>query len=211
MMYSWNRVSDLLQSFILGFAITAVPGAVFFETIRRTLGNNSSVYSFLVGNFTGMLVVIATVFFGISTFLNKQFVENIFYIASGIILLFIGIQSVLSQPSADAIGSPKVAKLRHMHLSATFAGIVLAVANPVSIIFWASLMGTFISSMGKLSAVMNIFAVLLGAVVLFIILVYVAGRMKSYLNDNLLLWLTRVFGGIIIVYGIAMISNLFVL
>lgn len=44
----------LLQSFVLGFAISALPGAVLFEVIRRALLDKPSVLGFLVGNFSGI-------------------------------------------------------------------------------------------------------------------------------------------------------------
>jgi threonine/homoserine/homoserine lactone efflux protein len=57
------KVDDfsLLQSFLLGFIITSVPGTVFLETIRRAMVSRKSVAIFLMGNVVGVTVTVTIV------------------------------------------------------------------------------------------------------------------------------------------------------
>lgn len=200
-------ILELLQNFMLGFGIAALPGAVFFETIRRTLSKHLHVSYFLTGNMLGVCAVLSIAYFGASLLLASPAAERGFYFVSGAILLWIGIRSVLSRPRHPKKSTAPTIKGVAKRLGAFFTGFVLAVANPVSILFWLSLMGTFAGRMSIPIAVANVLSVLIGTAALLLMLVFVTYKMRTLLSPRFLLWLTRIFGGIITVYGVVMIAQ----
>lgn len=200
-------ILELLQNFMLGFGIAALPGAVFFETIRRTLSKHSYVVYFLTGNMLGVCAVLSIAYFGASLLLASPATERGFYFVSGAILLWIGVRSALSRPRVPKKSTAPAIKHVTKKLGALFTGFILAVANPVSILFWLSLMGTFVGQMSAPVAMANVLSVLLGTAALLLILVFVTYKMRTLLSARFLLWLTRVFGGIITAYGVVMIAQ----
>lgn len=201
----------LLQSYLLGFAISAVPGAVFFETIRRTISSRTSVLHFLVGNFIGIAIIILLVFFGLSSLSLEGMAGKVFYLLSGLVLLWIGISALLEkrqlmQQIDNHAGSLRYNKNAHGFLE----GIILAVVNPVSILFWISIMGSLLSEMTMAEALLNGLAILIGAATLFIFLVLITIKTKNVLSDRLLQNLNTIFGGIIVLFGLVMLFNIFI-
>lgn len=130
-----------LNSMLLGFSISAVPGAVFFETIRRTIQNKSSIAWFLAGNFAGVAILALLSVLGVELLLSSLVIEKLFYGVSSLLLLAIGLSSILYAPKKiDATGT---AGLNNKIRGAFLVGLILALANPISIIFWISIVGTF--------------------------------------------------------------------
>ena len=200
-------ILELLQNFMLGFGIAALPGAVFFETIRRTLSKHLHVGYFLTGNMLGVCAVLSIAYFGASLLLASPATERGFYFVSGAMLLWIGLRSVLSRPRVPKKSTAPTITHATKKLGALFTGFILAVANPVSILFWLSLMGTFVGRMSIPIAVANVLSVLMGTAALLLMLVFVTYKMRTLLSPRFLLWLTRIFGGIITVYGVVMIAQ----
>lgn len=194
---------------MLGFAISAAPGPVFFETVRRTILERSSVVYFLIGNFIGISIIIAVVFLGLSAVTLEGQVENVLYLSSGLILLWIGLSASLTKPEKQHMPEVGINFTEYGDWVKSFSvGVILAVANPVSILFWVSIIGSYIVDMTLAAALLNGIAVLTGALFLFLLLVLVVGRAKKNLDNRVLLWANRIFGGIIIFYGITMLLKL---
>lgn len=190
----------LIQYFCLGFIITALPGAVFFETIRRTLAQKASIMKFMAGNFSGMFLIIFSVLFGLSALLSDKSLSHAFYGLSGIVLLYIGIASFLQKHTDKQAIATK--KKTGSSLTAYLTGFVLAAANPISIVFWISMAGKMLQDKISLPyIVLNCISIVLGASLVFILLIAVASRSKKSIKARHLLFLSRSFGLIIIAYG----------
>ena len=201
-------ILGLLQSFALGFAVSAAPGAVFFETIRRTIAQRTSVTYFLLGNFTGIVCIASLVFLGFSAVTLDGTTESVFYGLSGLVLLWIGLSAVLAKPQQKPATHIASKAMKHGNAKGFTIGFVLATANPIAILFWISIIGTYMSEMTPQAALLNGLAVLLGAVALFLLLVIAVNRIKKGLSDTFLLWLSRIFGGIIVAYGFSMLLRI---
>lgn len=197
--YNNSMLLSLLENFVLGLAISAVPGAVFFETIRRSLLEYSSVFRFLLGNFSGMVLIAASSYLGLTRLLSGEIFSLIFYLVSGSVLVYLGTTAIMVKKSKIERIHNSISSKR----SAYLVGLTLAVANPLSIIFWASLMGKFIKEDGGgMDAILNSIVVLAGAAILFIILVVCAKFAKNLLTPNRLIIMSRFFGVIITIYGL---------
>ncbi len=200
----WRNV---IENFILGFVISAVPGAVFIETIRRLLVDKTSVWKFLLGNFIGMLLIIVSVFLGFAVLVTQGSIANVFYGVSGLVLIFLGLSSIVSGPRNET----KKLHLKNKTSSyiAFTSGLLLAVANPLSIVFWIALIGVWMQTANIMEAGIYSVSVLAGALTLFIILIVVINTPQARVSVKYLTLLSRVFGMVILIYGIVMLSKAF--
>jgi len=198
---------SLLESLLLGFAVTAVPGAVFFETVRRSLHEEHTVIRFLAGNFIGMLVIIAAAFMGLSTLPPDSLVATLFYVASGLLLILIGLSSIFKRK--EELQAPK-SNTSKTKIAAFSLGIMLAVANPLSIAFWISLSAKLMKDAGNISvAILNCLCVVLGAALLFALLISLVRLLKSKIKTDYLVLLSRVVGVAIFGYGVVFLAGAF--
>lgn len=196
----------LIQYFCLGFVITALPGAVFFETIRRTMTEKASIITFMAGNFSGMFLVIFSVLFGLSALLSNKALGHAFYMLSGVVLLYIGLSSLVVKYDGN---KPVLSKQKDKsNLTAYLTGFVLAAANPISIIFWISMTGKMVQDrIGIAQVVLSCLSIVLGASLVFVLLVVFASRTTNILKNRHLLLLSRGFGLIILIYGAITMSK----
>lgn len=196
---------QIIENLLLGFAISAAPGAVFFETIRRTLSKKSTVTSFLLGNFSGMLIIIVFALAGISVLLTDTSLSKFFYGITGLLLTYIGVSSLTAKFSQQTAKEEAKAPNRY---SSYVSGLVLAVANPLSIVFWISLTGKFYQEYDSiLPILLNATSVVIGALILFILLVLAVKFLRKRINTTILAWLARMSGIIILIYGLLTLSR----
>lgn len=192
---------DLIGYIFLGFSITATPGAVFFETVRRTLSEKDSLIKFQLGNFTGMTLIISSVFLGFAGIISNPLIANIFYILCGSILIILGISALLDKSSYEIKGK----KSRY---SAYVTGILLSVLNPLGVVFWIALVGKIVQETNNMMyAAMNIFGAVAGAAMLFVVLVILISIFRLKITPRFLILLSRVFGFVILIYGVLSFSQ----
>lgn len=196
----------LMQSFFLGFVITAVPGTVFIETVRRTLVDRRSVVVFLVGNVLGILLTVLSVLLGFALLTNDSLNMKVFYFLSGLFLLVIGVVSFRGRPNITQIRMKAGGRSKWFH--AFLTGCLLALANPASVAFWVVMIGRFMSTDRHVYAILaNVVAVNAGAIALYVILVSLIGKLKPFFTQLHLMWLSRIFGSLIMVYGLASLAK----
>lgn len=195
-------LSSILQGFILGFVLTAIPGAVFLETARRALGR-LSVVSFLAGNFVGVGITIAVTFLGLSSLLKETTWSHVFYLLSGATLVYIGVASLASKKlSVDKKTQKRTPSRIHPHSTAFLAGLILAIANPVSILFWITMIGRYFNNHDHFMQVAaNCVAIVLGTAVFYALLLYATRMTHRVLSERHLTALSDVFGALILIYG----------
>lgn len=197
---------QVIENILLGFAISAAPGAVFFETIRRALSKKDSTILFQLGNFSGMIMIAIISLAGVAVFFSHSAVATLFYATSGALLLYIGAHSLFSKPRYDALANEQNIKSSY---SAFVSGLILAVANPLGIIFWISLTGRLQQQSGnEIILLVNVLSVIMGALILFVLLVSTVKYLRKKIKETHLIVMSRVSGLIIIFYGLAALGKL---
>ena len=196
-----------IESFWLGFVITAIPGAVFFEAIRRVLADRDSVTSFILGNYVGMLIIILFAFGGVSL-VAKEPLTNVFYTLNGVLLIVVGLLALRYEApdSLDSVSLPIQTKKNGF-----FIGLLLAIANPLSIIFWVSLVGRFMENNVAYGWVLfQVASVVMGSITLFVLLILVVKRLGKRIKKASLRRISLFLGFLLIAYGSISISKIFV-
>jgi len=191
----------MLQGLVLGFVLNAIPGVVFLETTRRALAKRA-VLSFLAGNYIGVIIVIMVTMFGLASVLKNSTWSHAFYLLSGVTLLYIGLTSIASKKL-----KPKTVKIRAKtrispHHKAFAAGFVLAIANPVGILFWVAIIGRYLNGHENYFQIAsNSTAILLGGAFFYALLLFVISLTHKLISPKYMVVLSDVFGVIILVYG----------
>ncbi|MBK8784081.1 MAG: LysE family translocator [Anaerolineales bacterium] len=194
-----------LRAFLIGISIAAPVGPIGVLCIRRTL-SNGKLAGFLsgMGAATADMVYGAIAAFGL-TFITNLLVENSFWLklVGGLFLLYLGIKTFLEKP-AEKAAQAKHGGYFSMYLSTFF----LTITNPITILSFAAIFaGTMIGKdMGSpLVMVAGVFA---GSASWWLALSFGVGLMRDRLNQTHMMWINRISGTIIILFGVFALINL---
>lgn len=185
----------LLENLWLGFLLTALPGPVFFEVIRRQLSDRSSVVSFLFGNYTGVAIIAVLALTGL-VFITEYINQNTFYLVSGAVLVYIGVSSIFSAGRQTTTVKPA---RQHAYT----LGLILSLANPVSVAFWMSIVGKFYAETdGYALPWVYSLVVIVGGVLCFVLLIILLNRFGRFIKPGHVVLLSWLFGLILLGYGL---------
>ena len=195
--------SVLLRGFVLGLAIAASPGPIFFLCLRRTL-----VKGWLNGLFSGFGVATADGFyaalgvFGVGAITSLLTGERRWLaLAGGGLLVVLGARIVLDRPKAAEPATPNGAGLAWAYLST----LGLTITNPTTIISFAALAATLGAGVtgGFLRPALLVAGVLLGSVTWWCVLAGLAAGLRARITPRVVRGISTVSGLAIIVLGLA--------
>jgi threonine/homoserine/homoserine lactone efflux protein len=189
--------SLVIRGFLLGFAIAASPGPIFFLCLRRSL-----VRGRLIGLVSGLGVATADGFyaalaaFGIGAITTVLFGERRWLaLAGGVVLVVLGVRTLLERASTSReAAATNGAGFAWAYLST----LGLTITNPATIISFAALaaaLGIGISA-GLIAPSLLVLGVFAGSASWWLILALVAAALGSRVTP-------RVVRGISFVSGIA--------
>jgi threonine/homoserine/homoserine lactone efflux protein len=202
--------SLLLRGFLLGFAVAASPGPIFFLCVRRTLAQGR-----LSGLFSGLGVATADAFYAaIATFgvaaLTGAFVagRRPLAVVGGGILVLLGFRILAerAQPAREA-SAPSGRGLAWAYVST----LGLTITNPATIVSFAALAATLgLGTGGSLARPALVVAgVLLGSAAWWLVLVLAASVLRARLTPRVVRWVSAVSGLAIAVLGILAVLSAF--
>jgi threonine/homoserine/homoserine lactone efflux protein len=202
--------SLLLRGFLLGFAVAASPGPIFFLCVRRTVAQGR-----LTGLFSGLGVATADAFYAaIATFgvaaLTAAFVagRRPLAVVGGAILILLGARILLerTQPAREA-SAPTGRGLAWAYVST----LGLTITNPATIVSFAALAATLgLGTGGSLwRPALVVAGVLLGSAAWWVVLVLAASVLRARLTPKVVRWISTVSGLAIAVLGILAVLSAF--
>jgi len=189
--------SLVIRGFLLGFAIAASPGPIFFLCLRRSLvrGRLIGLVSGLgVATADGLYAALAA--FGIGAITTVLFGERRWLaLGGGVVLVLLGVRTLLERPS----GTEEAAATSGTGFAwAYLSTLGLTITNPATIISFAALaaaLGVGISS-GLLPPSVLVLGVFAGSATWWLIVAILAAALGSRVTP-------RVVRGISVVSGIA--------
>jgi threonine/homoserine/homoserine lactone efflux protein len=200
--------SFFLQGLIIGFSIAAPVGPIGILCIRRTLAEGR-----LTGFISGLGAASADAVYGtiaafgltaISVFLVNQTIWM--RLIGGIFLLYLGFQTFQANPVTQA------AETRQRGLPSAFIStFFLTLTNPLTILsFTAIFAGLGLGqTRGNLSGAAALVAgVFMGSAAWWLTLSMLVGIFRERFNKNTLVWVNRVAGTIIFLFGLVALSVL---
>ena len=200
-------IFKFLESLVVGASIAAIPGPIFFELVRRTLTKGLRQGIWLVlGEFTGNFLLLLIIFFGAAQFLTDHTLKRLFYIIGGSILLWVSVSAFrLKIDSVDASYKEKVTDKGRL---AYLTGFSIAVTSPIVIALWVSLSGSYLNKLDShILAFVNILLIALGFMCFFIPMAYVIHKTRHKIPPSKVVILSRAFGVVLAVYGIALLRG----
>ena len=203
--------SLLLRGFLLGLAVAASPGPIFFLCFRRTLAQGR-----LIGLASGLGVATADCFYAaIATFgvaaLTSAFIagRRPLAVIGGVILILLGARILMERRQSAAAAAPVVTARSVAWAYASTLG--LTITNPATIVSFAALAATLGFGTGSYAVgpALVVVGVFLGSVTWWCILVVGASLLRSRVTPLVVQWISTVSGLAIAVLGILAVISAF--
>ncbi len=132
-------------------------------------------------------------------------------IAGGIVLLVFGLVTILSKPPPINFKQDKASRFSSWW-SLWLKGFLINTINPFTVVFWFGIATTIIEENEVYwSSALLFFGGIMGVVILTDFLkVKFSHKIRKYLQAKHVLWLRRISGGALIIFGIAMIVRVMI-
>jgi threonine/homoserine/homoserine lactone efflux protein len=197
-----------IRGLIIGFTIAAAVGPITLLVVRRTI-DHGGIYGFASG--LGVATADATygaiAAFGL-TAITSLLVSNhtLLGLIGGAVIVFLGIRIARSHPTGPAPDAERPG------LAGAFASIyALTMTNPLTIVLYAGVFAGIGLAAGSsfLDAAVLTLAVWAGSTLWWVLLCSVVAWLRGRVSATALLWVNRVSGAALVVFGaLAVISAL---
>lgn len=142
--------------------------------------------------------------FGVSKILEKPRIKKIFKIIGSVVLILFGVNIILNVFSINIIPG---LNLKSTTSNMFLQGLILTLSNPITIVFWGSILTTKIIEDNLNKKELLTFSIgLVSSTLLFLTFVAILGTMlSSFIPENISRILNIVVGILIIFFGIKML------
>lgn len=199
--------SLLFRGFLLGFAVAASPGPIFFLCLRRTLVRgwlNGLASGFGVATADGFYAAVAA--FGIGAITTALTGERRWLVlAGGALLVVLGVRILIERPTSVEASSSNGSGLAWAYLST----LGLTITNPATIISFAALaatLGVGISG-GYARPALLVAGVLLGSLTWWCVLAGLAAGLRARITPRVVLIISAISGVAIIALGLTALAS----
>ncbi|HEY4228217.1 MAG TPA: LysE family transporter [Candidatus Limnocylindrales bacterium] len=195
-----------LRGLIIGFTIAAAVGPITLLVIRRTIAHGGR-YGFAsgLGVATADATYAAVAAFGL-TAITSVLVSGhtVLGIVGGAVIAIMGIRTIRSRPTGPAADAERPG------LAGAFASIyALTMTNPLTIVLYAGVFAGIglVAGSSFIDAAVLTLAAWLGSTAWWVILCSIVGWARGRVSTTPLLWVNRVSGAALVVFGIAAIVS----
>jgi len=203
----------IFQGILVGVTIAAPVGPIGILCIRRTLAEGR-----LAGFISGLGAATADALYGAVaafglTFISVFLINQSYWLrlGGGIFLIYLGVKTFLAVPSIDSDLNSKLMKNGSL-LSYYLSTFFLTLTNPITIISFAAIFAGF--GIGKdttndnLAATGMVLGIFIGSCIWWLSLIGLTGIFQNKVNLRTMLWINRVSGSIIFVFGLTALFSI---
>ena len=202
-------ISFYVRGLFIGLSIAATVGPMSVLCIQRTL-NKGQLYGLVSGlgiaTADGVYGSIAA--FGLTLITNFLVHEQLLIrLIGGLFLMYLGVKTVLSKPPERAALDLKT----NSYLGAYASTFLLTLTNPLTILSFAAIfaaIGVGSASKSFCSATAVVLGVFSGSTLWWIILTSAISLLRKKMNSQSLVWINRISGVIITLFGIVALLSL---
>ncbi len=203
-------ISFFIRGLLIGLSIAATVGPMSVLCIQRTL-NKGQLYGLVSGfgiaTADGVYGSIAA--FGLTLITNFLIEEQMWIrMIGGLFLIYLGMKTILSKPPERAA---TLNMKTNSYLGAYTSTFLLTLTNPLTILSFAAIfagIGVGSASKSFLSAAGVVLGVFSGSTLWWIILTSCINLLRKKMNAQWLLWINRISGSIIMLFGMAALLSL---
>ena len=203
-------INFYVRGLLIGLSIAATVGPMSVLCIQRTL-NKGQLYGLVSGlgiaTADGVYGSIAA--FGLTLITNFLIHEQIWIrLIGGLFLMYLGVKTILSRPPERAAA---LNMKTNSYLGAYTSTFLLTLTNPLTILSFAAIfagIGVGSASKSFFSATAVVLGVFSGSTLWWIILTSAISLLRKKINSQLLLWINRISGAIITLFGIVALLSL---
>ena len=195
----------LVRGLLVGFPVAAAVGPISVLTIRRTIAHGRA-----YGLASGLGVASADASYGAVAAFGLTAITSVLLgartilaLVGGAFMIWLAIRTIRARPAVAAAPSND-----RPGLAGAFASIYgLTMTNPMTIVSFAAIFaGLGLGGRGGLDAVLLTLGVFLGSSLWWVLLTAVVGIVRERLTPAVLVWINRVSGTVILLFGIASIA-----
>lgn len=187
-----------IQFVALGLSLAAPIGPMNIEVMKRGLTEGFLSSWFVgLGGLSGDVLLLLSIYYGFANYMELFFVKMLMYLVGTAVLAFIGVTSVQSAfRNSVSVVSDMVDSKKQSNPFLT--GFVLAVANPISLIFWFAVYGTSLqtltSTYSPFIALVYSFGIIVGLFLWNLNIVFTVYFSKKIMNTRLIRVITFAAG-----------------
>jgi threonine/homoserine/homoserine lactone efflux protein len=200
-----ENLALILRGFIIGISIAAPVGPIGVLCIRRTLSDGR-----LTGLLSGLgaasadMIYGAIAAFGLAVIMNALLDQKFWLqLLGGFFLLYLGIKTLLSRPAEEAAQTN-----RSGLLGAYFSTLLLTITNPMTILSFIAIFAGVMSTNTSGTPIVLVIGVFAGSAAWWLALSLGVGLMRERVSPNLMLWVNRVSGIVITIFGIVSLLSI---
>lgn len=197
--------NSFVASILLGLSLSIPIGPINIEMVKRGI-KFGFFHSWVVGlgGMSADLVLMFAIFFGLSTFLTQLLVQVIMWLSGFLILCYLGYGSIREAFNQIEInGEIKRESLAKSY----FSGFLIALSNPLNIVFWVSIYGSVLAieltSVERYQALLESSAIFLGIALWDLTVALFVHFGRKMISQQWLKWLSVAAGISLIGFGIS--------
>jgi len=197
--------SGLFSYFLLGISLSAPVGPINVAQINKGIKNGFwNAWLVGIGAMIADVCMMLLIYFGITRIFEYEGVKLTMWLLGFITLSYLGYDSIRNASmniSAD-INAQKKESLGKSFLS----GFLIAVSNPLNIVFWVGIYGSMLTSvinkLGKQEALLYSTAIFVGITCWDLFMATIVHFGRKRLNLNVLKWVSIIAGVVLIGFGL---------
>ncbi|MBN8702962.1 MAG: LysE family transporter [Bacteroidetes bacterium] len=198
-------ISAVLEGILLGLTLAMLIGPAFFALLDTSLTNGFKIgVALAFGIFLSDLFCIILAYLGFLQFIDNPIYKMEIGIVGGFILVLFGLYNMLGKKTLKQ--SSAASSFGKSISVVVIKGFFLNLFNPFVILFWVgvvTLAGSRFES-SKINAIVFFVASLITIFATDVVKCFVARKIKNYLNATVLLWVNRVSGLILVIFGLVL-------
>lgn len=201
----------LLGGIKVGLILSFMIGPIFFALVQTSVEEGFRAGAMVaLGIWMSDASFVLAVYYGVSylaEIVKAPSFSLILGIAGSILLACFGLATLLTTPKGLLSNTLPEYKRSSSYLSLFIKGFLINTINPFTVFFWTSLMGTVVVKDGfDGQQAFWFFGGVLGTIVVTDLLkVILAKKIRYSLRPIHLLWLRRISGGALIVFGVVLL------
>jgi threonine/homoserine/homoserine lactone efflux protein len=189
-----------VRGLAIGFTIAAAVGPISLLTMRRTLAHGR-----IYGLVSGLGVAAADASYGAVAAFGLSAITAVLVgartalaLVGGVFLIWLAIRTIRARPASTAAVTDE-----RPGLAAAFLSIYgLTMTNPMTILSFGGIFaGLGLAGRGGLDAAILTLGVFAGSGLWWVLLTAIVGRLRERITPTVLVWINRVSGGVLLVFG----------